>query len=83
MLAGLYAAPAAVDLHALTFAEQRLLGSRVYTDADFRQAVSMIEFDTLHLSRLPTQTYGLEEVGDAFAAASQGDILKAMVDPGK
>ena len=83
VLAGLYAAPAPVDLHALTFAEQRLLGSRVYTDADFRQAVSMIEFDTLHLSRLPTQTYGLEEVGDAFAAASQGDILKAMVDPSK
>ena len=38
VLAGLYAAPAAVDLHALTFAEQRLLGSRVYTNADFRQA---------------------------------------------
>jgi (R,R)-butanediol dehydrogenase/meso-butanediol dehydrogenase/diacetyl reductase len=83
VLAGLYAAPAAVDLHALTFAEQRLLGSRVYTDADFRQAVSMIESDTLSLSRLPTRTYGLEQVGDAFAAASQGDVVKAMVDPGK
>jgi (R,R)-butanediol dehydrogenase/meso-butanediol dehydrogenase/diacetyl reductase len=82
VLAGLYAAPAAVDLHALTFAEQRLLGSRVYTDADIRQAVSMIESDTLSLSGLPTRTYGLEEVGDAFAAAAQGDVLKAMVDPG-
>jgi (R,R)-butanediol dehydrogenase / meso-butanediol dehydrogenase / diacetyl reductase len=81
VLAGLYSAPAAIDLHALTFAEQHLLGSRVYTDADFRQAVSLIESDTLRLSRLPTQTYCLEEVGDAFAA-SQGEILKAMVDPG-
>jgi 2-desacetyl-2-hydroxyethyl bacteriochlorophyllide A dehydrogenase len=83
VLAGLYSAPAAVDLHALTFAEQRLLGSRVYTDADLRQAVSLIESDTLDLYRLPTQTYGLNEVGEAFAAASQGDVLKAMVDPGK
>lgn len=83
VLAGLYTAPAAVDLHALTFAEQRLLGSRVYTDTDLRQAVTMIESDTLGLSRLPTRTYGLEEVGDAFAAASRGDVLKAMVDPGK
>jgi len=82
VLAGLYTAPTAVDLHALTFAEQRLLGSRVYTDTDFRLAVSMIESDTLELSRLPTQTYGLEEVDQAFAAASHGDIVKAMVDPG-
>jgi 2-desacetyl-2-hydroxyethyl bacteriochlorophyllide A dehydrogenase len=81
VLAGLYKAPAAVDLHALTFAEQHLLGSRVYTDADLRRAVSMIEADTLGLSRLPTQTYGLDQVEDAFAAASQGDVVKALVDP--
>jgi (R,R)-butanediol dehydrogenase/meso-butanediol dehydrogenase/diacetyl reductase len=81
VLAGLYTAPAAVDLHALTFAEQSLVGSRVYTDANLRQAVSMIESDTLQLSRLPTETFGLESVGDAFTAASRGDVLKAMVDP--
>ena len=83
VLAGLYATPAAVDLHALTFAEQRLLGSRVYTDRDFRQAVSLIESDTLRLALLPTRTYGSDQVADAFAAAAQGDVLKAMVDPSR
>ena len=43
----------------------------------------MIDSDTLSLSQLPTRTYGLGEVGDAFAAASQGDVLKAIVDPSK
>jgi (R,R)-butanediol dehydrogenase / meso-butanediol dehydrogenase / diacetyl reductase len=59
VLAGLYAAPVAIDLQALTFAEQRLLGSRVYTDGDIRQAVSMIESDTLNLSRPPTRNVRL------------------------
>jgi (R,R)-butanediol dehydrogenase/meso-butanediol dehydrogenase/diacetyl reductase len=81
VLAGLYAAPTAVDLHALTFAEQHLLGSRVYSDTDLRRAVSMIESDVLGLSRLPTRTYALGEVASAFAAASHGDVVKAMVDP--
>jgi threonine dehydrogenase-like Zn-dependent dehydrogenase len=81
VLAGLYSAPAAVDLHALTFAEQHLLGSRVYTDTDLKEAVAMIEADVLDLARVPTQTYGLAQVGEAFAAAARGDVVKAMVDP--
>ena len=81
VLAGLYADPAPVDLHAIAFAEQHLLGSRVYTDADVRQAVSIIERDALRLSRLPTRTYALAEVDDGFTAASHGDVVKAMVDP--
>ena len=81
VLAGLYTDPAPVDLHAIAFAEQHLLGSRVYTDADFRQAVSIIERNALRLSRLPTQTYAMAEVGDAFAAASLGNVVKALVDP--
>jgi (R,R)-butanediol dehydrogenase/meso-butanediol dehydrogenase/diacetyl reductase len=82
VLAGLYSAPTAVDLHALTFAEQHLVGSLVYTDPDLRQAVAMIEANTLDLSRVPTQTYGLDEVDEAVAAAARGDVVKAMVNPG-
>lgn len=83
VLAGLYSAPAALDLHAMTFAEQRLLGSRVYTEADVRRAVGMIEHDTLQLRRLPSRTYGLADVATAFADASRGDTLKVMVDPSR
>jgi (R,R)-butanediol dehydrogenase / meso-butanediol dehydrogenase / diacetyl reductase len=81
VVAGLYSTPAAVDLHALTFAEQHLLGSRVYTDTDIRQAVAIIESDRLNLSWIPTKTFGLEEVDEAFAVASRGDVVKAMIDP--
>ncbi len=81
VLAGLYAAPAAVDLHALTFAEQRLLGSRVYSDSDLREAVSLIESDLLALSRLPLQTYDLSETNAAFAAAAAGRALKITINP--
>jgi 2-desacetyl-2-hydroxyethyl bacteriochlorophyllide A dehydrogenase len=81
VLAGLYSTPTALDLHALTFAEQHVLGSRVYTDVDLQLAVSTIESNTLGLSRLPTRTYGLADVDEAFDAAAQGDIVKAMVNP--
>lgn len=81
VLAGLYSTPTAVDLHALTFAEQHLLGSRICTDNDLRQAVVIIESDTLNLSRIATRTFALEEVDAAFAAASRGDIVKAMINP--
>ncbi|WP_375423862.1 zinc-binding dehydrogenase [uncultured Friedmanniella sp.] len=80
VLAGLYGAPAAIDLHAITFAEQALIGSRVYTHADFGHAISLVEGGTLVLGRLAVQTFPLDAVGRAFEAARQGETLKVLVD---
>jgi 2-desacetyl-2-hydroxyethyl bacteriochlorophyllide A dehydrogenase len=81
VLAGLYGAPAAVDLHAVTFAEQQILGSRVYGNADFRDALALIEAGTLELSRLAVETFPLPAIEEAFQAARRGETLKVLVSP--
>ena len=80
VLAGLYGAPAALDLHAITFAEQALLGSRVYSQSDFREAVKLTEGGTLELHRLSVGTFALDAVDTAFRVAQQGEYLKVLVD---
>lgn len=80
VLAGLYGAPTALDLHAVTFAEQSLLGSRVYTDSDFAHALELVQARTLGLDRLAVTGFALDDVGAAFLAARQGDSLKVLVE---
>jgi len=82
VLAGLYHAPAALDLHAVTFAEQALLGSRVYTQVDFQRALSLIEAGTLGLDRLAVKTFPLDAVDAALQAALGGETLKVLVTLG-
>lgn len=80
VIAGLHHKPATIDLHALTFAEQRLVGSRVYTPADFRAAVAAVDADTLCLHRLPVRVLPLEQVSEAFVSAStHPEVVKVMI----
>jgi (R,R)-butanediol dehydrogenase/meso-butanediol dehydrogenase/diacetyl reductase len=81
VLVALYSKPAPLDLHAITFAEQILLGSRVYTPSDLTAAVGMIGAGHLRLSRLPIDVFGLNDVEGAIRAARQGTALKIAVDP--
>jgi 2-desacetyl-2-hydroxyethyl bacteriochlorophyllide A dehydrogenase len=81
VLVALYSQPAPLDLHAITFAEQMLLGSRVYTPADLTAAVSLIGAGHLRLSRLPIGVFGLDDVAGAVNAAREGAALKIAVDP--
>ncbi|WP_082100616.1 zinc-dependent alcohol dehydrogenase [Demequina maris] len=74
--------PAEVDLRAVCFKEQSLVGVRVYTHADVQRAVELLAGD-LDLSTLPVASYPLSAVEDAFhAAADGGGALKVLVSPG-
>jgi (R,R)-butanediol dehydrogenase / meso-butanediol dehydrogenase / diacetyl reductase len=81
VLEGLYKQPAPVDLHAVTFAEQSLVGVRVYTRRDLLNAAELIECDALGLDRLPVEVFPLDRVSDAFAKAQSGEVLKVFVAP--
>ncbi|MEV8170531.1 alcohol dehydrogenase catalytic domain-containing protein [Microbacterium sp. NPDC077486] len=83
VLVGVYKQPTPFDLQAVTFAEQSMVGVRVYTTADFREAVEIIQSDALGLERLPVSTFGLDGASAAFAAAtSAGAALKVLVGMG-
>lgn len=80
VLVGVYKRPAALDLQGVAFAEQDLIGVRVYSRGDFLDAVALIEADTLGLGRLPTRVFDLADTAPAFEQAmSAGEILKVLV----
>ncbi|MDQ0867484.1 zinc-dependent alcohol dehydrogenase [Arthrobacter globiformis] len=82
VLVGVYKKPAEIDLQALTFGENTVLGVRVYTRADVERAVELIESDALGLGRLPVEVFGLEEADHAFdKAMSAGGALKILISP--
>lgn len=82
VLVGVYKKPVELDLQALTFAENTLVGVRVYTRAAVERAVALIEGGELGLDRVPTQVFALEDTSAAFEQAmSAGRILKVLVSP--
>jgi (R,R)-butanediol dehydrogenase/meso-butanediol dehydrogenase/diacetyl reductase len=82
VLVGVYKKPAEVDLQALTFAENTVVGVRVYTRADIERAVQLLESDALGLGRLPVEVFALEDTAGAFEKAmSASGVLKVLVGP--
>ncbi len=80
VIAGLHHQPAALDLHALVFAEQRLIGSRVYSQEDFTAAVAAVESDLPSTRRLPVRILPLAEASQALTyASSQPAVVKVMI----
>lgn len=80
VLVGVYKKPVEVDLQAVSFAENTLVGIRVYTREDMARAVALIENDELGLGRIPVTVFALEDTAAAFetAMAATGD-LKVLV----
>jgi (R,R)-butanediol dehydrogenase/meso-butanediol dehydrogenase/diacetyl reductase len=64
--------PAEVDLRELAFAEQEIIGVRVYEPADFAESVQLISHQELPLAGIPVSEYPLEAAADAFAEARSG-----------
>ncbi|MFJ8788752.1 zinc-binding dehydrogenase [Streptomyces sp. NPDC102462] len=82
VVAGVHKQPPAVDLRGINFAEQRLIGTRVYAREDFLTAVALLEKDELGLSALPTTTFPLDRSEAAFQAAEQGEgSVKILIEP--
>ena len=72
--------PAEVDLREMAFAEQEIIGVRVYEPQDFARSVDLISSQALPLADIPVSEYPLEEVASAFAEARSGSgAVKVLV----
>lgn len=82
VVVGVYKQPTPIDLRAVCFKEQSVIGVRVYTSADVTRAIELIASGELGLDRFPTMAFSLEDVGAAFDAATSGqDCLKVLLTP--
>ncbi|MFJ7996250.1 zinc-binding dehydrogenase [Streptomyces sp. NPDC096310] len=84
VVAGVHKRPPAVDLRTVNFAEQRLIGTRVYSREDFLAAIALLETDELGLAALPTTAFPLSRSEDAFHAAGRGEgSVKVLIAPNR
>ena len=82
VVVGVYKAPTPLDLQAVCFKEQTVIGVRVYTTADLTAAITLIASGALRLDRFPTKAFDLTDVAAAFDAATSGqDALKVLLTP--
>lgn len=82
VIVGVYKQPTALDLQAVCFKEQSIVGVRVYTTADMTRAIELIASGELGLEKFPTKAFTVEEAAAAFDAAATGlDCLKSFVTP--
>ncbi|NMR18750.1 zinc-binding dehydrogenase [Cellulomonas fimi] len=82
VVVGVYKQPVPLDLQAVCFKEQSVVGVRVYTTADVVRAIELIAGGELALERFPTKAFDLADVTAAFDAATSGqDALKVLVTP--
>ena len=81
-MVGVYKQPTALDLQAICFKEQSMVGVRVYTTADMTRAIELIASGALGLEGFPTRAFALADSAAAFDAATTGqDCLKVLVTP--
>ncbi|MBU8864821.1 alcohol dehydrogenase catalytic domain-containing protein [Paenarthrobacter sp. MMS21-TAE1-1] len=64
--------PSEVDLRELAFAEQEIIGVRVYERRDFSESVRLIGAGLLPVGAVPISEYPLESAMDAFSEARSG-----------
>ena len=82
MVVGVYMQPTALDLQAVCFKEQSVIGVRVYTSTDLTRAITLIASGALHLDQFPTKAFDLAHVAAAFDAATSGqECLKVLLAP--
>jgi len=82
VVVGVYKQPTPLDLQAVCFKEQTVIGVRVYTSADVTRAIELIATDAVGLDRFPTKAFDLTDVAAAFNAATSGqDCLKVLLTP--
>lgn len=82
VVVGVYKQPTPLDLQAVCFKEQTVIGVRVYTSADITRAIELVASGALRLDQFPTKAFDLADVAAAFEAATSGqDCLKVLLTP--
>lgn len=83
VLVAVYKKPAALDLRAINFTEQRLLGTRVYRSADIDTAINLLAHSSVDWTRFGVVEFPLEQIDEAIDAASAGTLgTKIIVNCG-
>jgi 2-desacetyl-2-hydroxyethyl bacteriochlorophyllide A dehydrogenase len=72
----------AVDWNRVQDLEQSLIGTQMFTDADFKAAMSLVDRNGTRLEQLVTAVYPVEQAAEAFAAAASGSEIKVQVAGG-
>ncbi|GAB2607522.1 hypothetical protein GCM10027269_74460 [Kribbella endophytica] len=82
VLLPMFSGPLTVDLNPVVLKEIRILGSTIYTPADFRAAASLVNQRVLDVRPYITEVVGLDRVADVLTAIDAGaDQLKTQIDP--
>ncbi|MBC7342127.1 MAG: alcohol dehydrogenase catalytic domain-containing protein [Clostridia bacterium] len=83
VIVGVFKQPAPVDLRTVNFNELAIIGTRVYTDFDFRTAARMV-YQYPELGKIITSRLPLEEAQQAFnlgLSAATSNALKVLMHP--
>lgn len=82
LIVGLYKESPSVDLLSINFKEGEIMGSRVYSDADFEKAVDLVTSGRLNVDPLITDRLNLEDIKDGFELLERGEgIMKVVLSP--
>jgi threonine dehydrogenase-like Zn-dependent dehydrogenase len=77
---GVFKSPPALDMRAVNFKELTVVGSRVYTRDDFRQAIEIAP--ALLLADVVSHRFPLRDIHSALAAiAAQDRVSKVLIEP--
>lgn len=77
LLLSVFKKPALLDLRAINFKEQALIGTRVYTALDFKDAITYVQQNEDKIASVVSHTISLEQGQDMFRSMIQGNT-KAM-----
>lgn len=82
IIVGVSGTPIEVDLNLVQTREIRLLGSMIYGEPDFLEAIDILNHDSA-LSQLVTHRYSLDDSRQGLMAATdkRGRVMKVVVEP--
>lgn len=80
VIVGIHPTPRPVDLQRVFWRELELYGARVYTRADFEEAIRLLAGGKVPADALITAVTPLSEVRSAFTALESGQAMKVLID---
>lgn len=82
LLLSVFKEPAAIDLRAINFKEQKLVGTRVYTKLDFKDAIEYVHNHTELVSAIVSHTHPLENGQEVFQEIISGhtNTMKVLLE---
>lgn len=82
LLLSVFKEPAAIDLRAINFKEQKLVGTRVYTKLDFKDAIEYVDKHTETVAAIISHTFPLKQGQNVFQEMISGhtNTMKVLLE---